>query len=67
MHLNTIHDTHGTYCQNCGWGSHCGTPRYTTIKDYICDGGEYRDIKICDHCRCKKCNQIKKDNLTINE
>ena len=55
MYLNTIHSFSNTYCQNCGADSHCGNPRYVTEQDYEVDGGEYREIKVCDHCRCKQC------------
>ena len=55
MHINTIHDHNGGPCQNCGWGSHCGTARYAEAQDYAIDGGEYKQIKICDHCRCNQC------------
>lgn len=44
------------YCDNCGSGSHCGTGHYREYKDYACDGIEYRQIKVCDHCRCKVCS-----------
>ena len=33
MELNTIHDRNGASCQNCGWGSHCGTPRYAEVRE----------------------------------
>lgn len=46
-----------TCCQNCGHTSHCGTAKYATVKDYACDGGEYREIKICDSCRCTNCQK----------
>ena len=44
-------------CQNCGWGSHCGTAKYVQTKDYACDGGKYREIKICHACRCELCTK----------
>jgi hypothetical protein len=44
-----------SHCKNCGSGSHCGTSKYTTFKDYECDGGGYREVKTCDMCRCDKC------------
>jgi hypothetical protein len=47
----------GMNCQNCGWGSHCGTAKYVQTKDYACDGGEYREIKICHACRCELCTK----------
>ena len=49
-------NTSKTYCQNCGHSSHCGTGKYATFKDYQCDGGEYREVKICEHCRCSECS-----------
>tara|TARA_B110000444_G_scaffold35316_1_gene30736 strand:- start:1852 stop:2112 length:261 start_codon:yes stop_codon:yes gene_type:complete len=55
MLLNTIHDRNGGSCQNCGWGSHCGTARYAEAQNYAIDGGEYTQVKICDHCRCNQC------------
>jgi hypothetical protein len=67
MQFNTIHSPSHTYCQNCGTGSHCGGPRYTTVQDYIVDGGEYRELKICDHCRCNECiPEIKPTPKTYN-
>jgi hypothetical protein len=65
MHLNTIHDHNGGSCQNCGWGSHCGTARYAEAQDYAIDGGEYRQIKICDHCRCNQCTTTTKPKTYI--
>ena len=65
MHLNTIHDHNGDCCQNCGWGSHCGTARYAEAQDYAIDGGEYRQIKICDHCRCNQCTTTTKPKTYI--
>ena len=54
-----------TCCQN--HTSHC-SPKYATFKDYAIDGGEYREVKICDSCRCADCTKIrdkmgKKKNL----
>jgi len=60
MNLVSYQDSTGSYCQNCGWGSHCGTPRYGELKEYKVDGGEYTQIKICDHCRCKECSSVNK-------
>ena len=54
MHLNTIHDNNGVYCQNCGWGSHCGNARRADVKDNYSDAEPY-SIKICEICRCKQC------------
>ena len=54
MHLNTIHDKTGAYCQNCGWSSHCGLPRMGDVKRDYSDSEPYQ-IKICDICRCKEC------------
>ena len=36
-------------CQNCGRDSHCGAP-------LIQDLDEMKDVRLCDHCRCKGCN-----------
>ena len=35
-------------CQNCGRDSHCGAP-------LIQDLDEMKDVRLCDHCRCKGC------------
>jgi hypothetical protein len=50
-----------TSCQTCGHGSHCGSSKYVEFKDYACDGGEYRQVKICDSCNCIKCQNKKKE------
>ena len=59
--------TSQTCCQNCGHSSHCGGPKYATIKDYAVDGGEYREIKICDHCRCDNCNKEREKQWQSNK
>lgn len=46
-----------TSCKNCGHPSHCGSSAYMTMKDYACDGGEYREVKVCGSCNCKKCQK----------
>lgn len=51
----TAEHTRG-YCQNCGRPSHCGGSRWEEVKDYACDGGELRMIKVCDGCRCSECS-----------
>ena len=52
-----------TCCQNCGHTSHCGGTKYATFKDYAIDGGEYREVKICEHCRCSECSNKGKKKL----
>jgi hypothetical protein len=37
-------------CDNCGRPSHCGGP---LIKDL----DDLKDVRICDHCRCKACDE----------
>ena len=54
--------TSQTHCQN--YIHHivsCG-PKYATFKDYAIDGGEYREVKICDSCRCADCTKIRDKN-----
>ena len=65
MHLNTISDTNNGSCQNCGRGSHCGTPLYATAQHYQVDGGEYYEVKICDSCRCNQCTTTTKPKTYI--
>ena len=59
MELNTIHDRNGASCQNCGWGSHCGTPRYAEVRENNTDYEPYQ-IKVCHSCRCEKCSDVDK-------
>ena len=54
--------TSQTHCQNCGHSSHCSSPKYATFKDYAVDGGEYREVKICDSCRCADCTKVRDKN-----
>ncbi len=42
-------------CNICGHPSHCGSSRWEEVKDYACDGGELRMVKICHMCQCKDC------------
>jgi hypothetical protein len=37
-------------CDNCGRPSHCSGP-------LIQDLDEMKDVKICDYCRCKACDE----------
>ena len=41
-----------------GHSSHCSSPKYATFKDYAID--EYREVKICDSCRCADCTKMRK-------
>lgn len=65
MTLNTISDSKSGHCQNCGRGSHCGTPLYATAQHYQIDGSEYYEVKICDHCRCNQCTTTTKPKTYI--
>jgi hypothetical protein len=47
-----------TSCQTCGHTSHCGSNATMNIKDYACDGGEIREVVICKHCNCTKCQKF---------
>ena len=42
-------------CKTCGHMSHCGVSAYITVRDYACDGGETREVKVCGHCSCDVC------------
>jgi len=48
----------GKSCNICGHRAHCGSPAYMTFKDYACDGGGIREVKVCDKCRCEKCQKF---------
>ena len=48
----------GKSCNICGHRAHCGSPAYMTFKDYACDGGGIREVKVCDKCRCEKCQNF---------
>ena len=37
-------------CENCGRPRHCGGA-------LIQDLDEMKDVRICDHCRCKACDE----------
>jgi hypothetical protein len=37
-------------CQNCGRPSHCNGP-------LIQDLDEMKDVRLCDHCRCRACSK----------
>lgn len=54
-----------TSCQNCGHTSHCGSNATMNVKDYACDGGEVREIVICKHCNCTKCQKFDSDTRKI--
>lgn len=59
MRIEPVSIREHTSCNNCGHGSHCGTSKYVEFKDYACDGGEYREVKICSSCNCSKCRDKK--------
>ena len=53
-------------CQNCGHGSHCGTPLHGVAEGFISEKyGDTKTIKICDHCRCDEC--VENENRYTNE
>jgi len=48
-----------TNCQNCGHGSHCGSPLWKDVVDYPSEQEtEYRQIEVCKHCRCNECSPV---------
>ncbi len=50
-----------TSCQNCGHGSHCGSPLWKEVIDYPREQQtEYRQIEVCKHCRCSQCSPVDK-------
>lgn len=50
------------YCQNCGHESHCGIPLWKEVKINDPFLGQNPSIKVCNHCRCDKCqNKDTKD------
>ena len=53
----------GKSCKTCGHCSHCGSSAYITIRDYACDGGGLREVKVCGHCSCDACT-TKKEKAT---
>ena len=55
-------------CKICGHPAHCGGPTYTTVKDYLVDGGGTRQVKVCNQCRCGNCAETleKKKNVKPN-
>ena len=48
-------------CQNCGGYGHCGEVLWRDEEDY--DGRQYQ-IKVCQHCRCKECTNVKSMDST---
>lgn len=58
----------GKSCRICGHPAHCGGPTYATVRDYACDGGGTREIKVCYQCSCGNCKQNleKKKNAKPN-
>ena len=46
-------------CKTCGHMSHCGSSAYITVRDYACDGGGTREVKVCGHCNCEACSTKK--------
>lgn len=58
----------GPSCKICGHPAHCGGPTYTTVKDYLVDGGGTRQVKVCNQCRCGNCAETleKKKNVIQN-
>jgi hypothetical protein len=57
--LTSHQDSTGSNCQNCGWGSHCGTARYAEVRERNTDYEPYQ-IKVCSSCRCEKCSNVDK-------
>ena len=51
-----------THCEICGHPSHCGGPTTMTVRDYSVDGGALREIQVCNHCSCDKCNEPEEIN-----
>lgn len=43
-------------CNNCGRYSHCGE-NVTMLTEYINADGTNKELIVCHHCSCKKCNK----------
>ena len=42
-----------TYCQNCGYDSHCGVDYKRAERDWR--GKLLGEIVVCQYCRCELC------------
>jgi len=60
---STSTKSNSSFCQNCGYPSHCGIGHTTKFKDYEVDGGTIREVLVCKHCNCNNCSpkKTKKD------
>ena len=43
----------GDYCQNCGYESHCGVPKYRDERNWKDE--RLGEIEVCKSCRCINC------------
>lgn len=55
----------GHRCKICGHPAHCGGPTYSTVRDYLVDGGGTRQIKVCNQCSCGNCKQNLEKNKNV--
>jgi len=49
--VNTNINRNMTYCNNCGYESHCGNDFWK------------ENIEVCKHCRCEKCEISLEDEI----